>query len=222
MMPNFPPAAPPVVVTPSERVLLFGDRFSEPGGVLSTTETILSSGIKVKLDPLVHNAVAAALLAAEQSGSLRLEIRQGKAMFGLMSTQAVHMVPGPRAVTWPQGSLESYAGQAAATQPGVANWVSALIGQRQETPQYRIVNVIKHGLATRGVLHAEQKTTLKVFTSVTYSLPPAVRASAEQSGTAHVQEMLARCQHERPQVWNEIVRGIKSGIAWMTESSQRD
>jgi hypothetical protein len=212
--------APPVVVTPSERVLLFGDRFSEPGGMLSTTEAILSTGNKVKLDPLVHHAVAAALLAAEQSGSLRLEIRDGKAMFGLMKTQNLHMVPGPRTVAWPQGSLESYASQAVATQPGVGNWVSAIIHERQQTPAYRIVNIIKHGLATRGVLHAEQKTSLKIFTSVTYSLPPANLAAAERGGFAHVQEMLARCQRERPQVWEALIRGIKSGIAWMTEQDR--
>ena len=105
---SHPQNAAPLVVTPSERVLLFGDRFAKPAGVLGHGEVVLSSGAKVSADDLAVQAIAAAYLACEQAGAARLETRQGKAMFGLLKTQALHLAPGQKRVGWPEGSLESW------------------------------------------------------------------------------------------------------------------
>lgn len=215
-----PQAAPaPLVLTPSERVLLFGDRFSTPAGMLGYSEVVLSSGNKVDADKLATSALAAAFLANEQAGAIALEPRQGKAMFGLMKTEHLHAVPGPRQVGWPEGSLERVIAGSVQHQPKVDDLVSGIIGQRSKSPAQAICARVKAALAQRGVLHAEEKKTLKIFTSVTYSLPDHARHAAEQGGTAHVEQTLAAAQQQRPQVWALLTRNIKSAITFMTESS---
>jgi hypothetical protein len=211
-------AAAPLAVTPSERVLLFGDRFSKPAGMLGYSEVVLSSGNKVDADALAMNALAVAFLANEQSGAIRLELRPGKAMFGLMKTEHLHAVPGQRQVGWPDGSLERVIAISVQNAPKVSDLVSGIIGQRSQSPEQALCNRVKAGLAMRGVLAAEEKKTLKFFTTVTYSLPPHTRQAAEQGGTAHVEGMLNAAQQQRPQIWAQLTRNIKSAFTAMTET----
>lgn len=212
-------AAAPLVLTPSERVLLFGDRFSTLAGVLGYSEVVLSSGNKVDADKLATSVLAAAFLANEQAGAVVLELRQGKAMFGLMKTEHLHAVPGARQVGWPEGSLERVIATSVQNHPKVDDLVSGIIGQRSNSPAQAICARVKAGLASRGVLHAEEKKTLKIFTSVNYSLPEHVRRAAEQGGTAHVEQTLAAAQQQRPQIWAQLTRNIKSAITFMTQSN---
>jgi len=217
-MSNAQPHAAPLVLTPSERVLIFGDRFSTPAGMLGYGEVVLSSGNKVSADKLALNLVTAAFLANEQAGAIGLELRLGKAMFGLMKTEKLHAVPGQRQVGWPHGSLEAVIAQSAQQHPKVDDLVGGILGQKSNSPAQRICGMAKAALAQRGVLHAEEKKTLKVFTSVTYSLPEN-RFAAEQSGFAHVEQMLRACEQQRPQLWAALVRDIKGAFTWMTESN---
>lgn len=217
---SHPQNAAPLVFTPSERVLLFGDRFAKPAGMLGFGEVVLSSGVKVGADDLAVQAIAAAYLACEQAGAVRLEIRHGKAMFGLMNTRNLHLVPGQRQVNWPEGSLESWVVQGAAREPKVSDFSQALLCSGKEySPAQTMFARLKEALAARGILHAEQKTTLKVFTSVSYTLPDHARAAAEQGGTQHVQAMLDACRTQRPDVWKELTDGIRAAINGMTASS---
>ncbi|HET7232491.1 MAG TPA: hypothetical protein VFJ16_20955 [Longimicrobium sp.] len=214
-------AAAPLVFTPSERVLLFGDRFAKPAGMLGHGEVVLGSGAKVGADDLAVNAIAAAYLACEQAGAVRLETRQGKAMFGLMKTRNLHLVPGQKPVSWPEGSLENWVVQGAPREPKVSDFTQALLCNGKEySPAQTMFARLKAALAGRGILHADQKTTLKVFTSVTYALPDHVRAAAEQGGTQHVQAMLDACRQQRPELWKELTDAIKAAINWMTASGE--
>jgi len=209
----------PLVLTPSERVLLFGDRFARPAGMLGHGEVVLSSGAKVGADELAVNAVAAAYLACEQAGAVRLEIRQGKAMFGLVSTRNLHVAPGHKHVSWPEGSLESWVVQAAGREPRVSDLTQGLLcSGKENSPSQAMFERLKAALAARGILQAESKTTLKVFTSVTYAFPGHARAAAEQGGTQHVQALLDACRQQRPDVWKELADDIKAAINAMTAS----
>jgi hypothetical protein len=212
-------AGVPLAITPSERVLLFGDRFSKPAGMLGYSEVVLTSGNKVDADTLATSAVAAAFLANEQAGAIRLEPRQGKAMFGLMKSEHLHAVPGPRQVGWPDGSLERVISVSVQQHPKVDDLVSRIIQTRVQSPGQMLCNRVKSGMAHRGVLYAEEKKTLKIFSSVTYHLPDHTRHAAEQTGAAHVEQMLAATQQQRPQLWALLTRNIKSAITFMTETS---
>jgi hypothetical protein len=218
-MSNPQPAAAPLVLTPSERVLIFGDRFSTPAGMLGYSEVVLSSGSKVDADRLAQNLFAAAFLANEQAGAIGLELRQGKAMFGLMKTEKLHAIPGHKQVRWPQGSLEAVIAASVQRHPEVDDLVGGILGEKTNSPAQSLCARAKAALAARGVLHAEEKKTLKVFTSITYSLPGHARAAAEQTGAGHVEQMLRACQQQRPQLWAALVRDIKAGITWATASN---
>lgn len=213
-------SAAPLVFTPSERVLLFGDRFAKPAGMMGYGEVVLTSGAKVSADDLAVHAIAAAFLACEQAGAVRLEPRQGKAMFGLMKTSDLHVVPGQRHVTWPEGSLESWIVQGAQGGHKVSDLSQRLLAPGQvNSPSQTMFVRLKGALAQRGILHGQQKTTLAVFTSVDYTLPAQARAAAEHGGTQHVQAMLDTCRQQRPQLWNDLTREIRAAITWMTSSN---
>ncbi len=212
-------AAAPLVFTPSERVLLFGDRFAKAAGMLGDNEVVLSSGARVNADDLAVNAIAAAYLACEQAGAVVLEIRQGKAMFGLVTTRSLHVAPGQKQVHWPDGSLESWVVQGAQRHPKLSELSRSLLCSGQEnSPAGTMFARLKAALAARGILHAETKTTLKVFSSVTYSLPDHARAAAEQGGSQHVLAMLENCRQQRPDLWKEMTGAIQSAINTMTAS----
>src|SRR3954468_11102476 len=123
-------AAAPLVLSPSERVLLFADRFSAPAGMLGYSEVSLSSGAKLEADRLAQRMLAAAFLANEQAGALMLDLRQGKALFGLMNKQTLHAVPGARSVSWPAGSLEAVIAASVVSQPKVTDLVSNILGSQ--------------------------------------------------------------------------------------------
>src|SRR5688500_850844 len=89
--------------TPSELVVLFGDRFADEGGMLTAKEEILTSGRKVSVEKVAKAAMAAAVLGAEQAGAVRLDPRAGKALFGLVKTRNLHLVPGASPEAFPRG-----------------------------------------------------------------------------------------------------------------------
>lgn len=210
--------AAPLVVTPSERVLLFGDQFARPAGMLGDREEVLSSGVKVIADDLAEKMILAAFLACERAGAVRLEQRQGKAMFGLRRTSHLHLVPGMGVARWPDLSLESRVVQIAHREPTLENAARPLVGgEKSDQPALGMFARIKGELAARGVVAAERKRTLRLFTSVAYSLPPHVRDDLTP-GLGGVGELLAACERQRPEVWIAMRRSIRSAIAGMTAS----
>lgn len=220
-MTNLESAAPPLVLTPSERVFLFGDRFTKPAGMLGYSEVVLSSGVKVGADELALVAIAAAYLACEQAGAVRFEERQGKALFGLVKTNALHVAPGQRPMAWPEGSLESWIVQGARSEPKVSEFSRSLLSNSTEySPSQTMFGRLKAALAHRGVLHAQEKKTLKVFSSIEYTLPDHARAAAEQGGTRHVEAMLDACRQQRPRLWNDLTAAIRGAISYMTTNSE--
>jgi hypothetical protein len=212
-------AAAGAALTPSECVLLYGDRFAKPAGMLGDKEVVLTSGVKVDADDLALQAIAAAFLACEQAGSLRFEHREGKALFGLMKTKSFHVAPAGGRGGWPAGSLEDWVGKGVQSSPKVVDLAKQLINTEPvRSPALTMFNRLKAGLANRGLLHAESKTTLKVFTTVTYSATEATNA-AERGGAEAAKRLLASAKEGRAELWKELSREIQSAINWMTQSS---
>ncbi|HEX8697014.1 MAG TPA: hypothetical protein VF746_31640 [Longimicrobium sp.] len=212
-------SASPATFTPSELVVLFGDRFAEEGGMLTAKEEVLTSGKKVSAEKLAHAAMAAALLAAEQSGAVRLEVRRTKALFGLMKGEKLHVVPGPRPSAWPAGTVEAAIAESAPSGPEASDLFGALIGAKTANASQRFVSVVKAGLAGRGLLGTEQKKTLMVFTTMHFTLPDATRAAAGRASTDPVRDLLRSAEQGRPHEWSLMMKAIRAAITWMTETS---
>jgi hypothetical protein len=212
-------ASSSAALTPSECVMVYGDRFAKPAGMLGDKEVVLASGTKVDADDLAVHAMAAAFLACEQAGSIRFEHREGKALFGLMKTKSFHVLPGGSRGGWPAGSLEDWVEKGAQNSPKVVDLGKGLLNDQEvRSPALVMFTRLKAGLAQRGLLHAESKTTLKVFTTVTYSATDATHAAA-RGGTEAAQRLLAGAKESRPDFWKELARELQSAVTWMTQSS---
>jgi hypothetical protein len=68
------------------------------------------------------------------------------------------------------------------------------------------------------VLQAEEKKTLKLFTSIVYTLPEAKRAAVQSAGSEHVQALLAACERDQPELWTALLKAIRAALVRMTES----
>lgn len=212
-------AAAGAALTPSECVLLYGDRFAKQAGMLGDKEVVLTSGTKVDADDLALQAIAAAFLACEQAGSVRFDHREGKALFGLMKTRSFHVVPTGARTGWAPGSLEDWVEKGVHDSPKVVDLAKGLIHTEPvRSPAQTMFNRLKAGLAARGLLNAESKTTLKVFTTVTYAATPATTA-AERGGAEAAKRLLAAAKEGRADLWKELSREVQSAINWMTQSS---
>lgn len=221
-MTDLRPAPAPPAFAPSELVLVFGDRFAPEGGMLTTRDEVMTSGVKVHAQKLMDAAVGAAVWAVHGSGAARLEVRETRAMFGLMKKRHVHLVPGSATSTFPAGSLEAYLAGSAAAAPRLQDVLQAYIAAEVTDPATRVLALMKAGLAERGLLEREARTTLKVFTTVSYTLPAETRAAAERAPLEPVQALLRDAEQRAPELHRAVRKAIDGARTMMTESSSSD
>ena len=203
---------------PSELVLLFGDRFTPEAGMLASKEEILTSGVKVNSEKLMNAAVGAAVWAVHRAGAATLEIRPGKALFGLMKTQKLHVVRGAAPSTFPAHSLESRIVEASASGPELQKVLEAYIGGETMDPPARVLALMKAGMAERGLLGTEERKTMMVFTAVAYTLPDTTRAAAEAASLDAVQSLLRDAEQREPELFKAVQKAIDAARVMMTES----
>src|SRR5512135_2417894 len=107
-------SVPGSYLTPSELVYLNGEKFAQKAGVFNKIK-LMHLDLSVNDAQLVQKVVAAAFLVNEQVGTLRLEVRAKKALFGLASVQALYAEPCGVQHPWPEHTLEAvfptYAGR---------------------------------------------------------------------------------------------------------------
>jgi hypothetical protein len=204
--------------TPSELVVLFGDRFAPEAGMLASKEEVLTSGVKVNAQRLMEEALSAALLAVHASGAARLEERTGTTLFGLMKKHTLHLVRGTGASLFPAGSVEAALVAAAS---GREAWeaLTGWIGHESTDPSVRILSLIKEGLAARGLLEVRERKALKLFTVSTFVLPDAARHAASAEPLEPVQELLRQGRQREPGLWKAVQKAIDTARAQMTERS---
>lgn len=203
---------------PSELVLLFGDRFMPEAGMLASKEEVLTSGVKVNSEKLMNFAVGAAVWAVHRSGVVTLEVRQGKALFGLMKTQKLHVVRGGAPSPFPAHSLESRIVEASASGPELQKVLEAYIGGETADPPARALGGMKAGMAERGLLGKEERKTMMVFTSVGYTLPDTTRAAAEAASLEAVQSLLREAEQRETELFRAVQKAIDGARVMMTES----
>jgi hypothetical protein len=203
---------------PSELVILFGDRFVPEAGMLETKEEVLTSGVKVGSQALMEAAMKAALYAVHRSGAARLDVRAGKAMFGLMNTTKVFLLPGSGTASFPAGTLESALVEAAALEQEVVDVLSHFIGEEVSNPPQRALGLMKRGMSERGLLEAQMKTTMMVFTTIDYVLPAATRAAAQAQPLEPVQQLLREAEQREPELDRAVQKAIDAARVRMTES----
>jgi hypothetical protein len=204
---------------PSELVILFGDRFAPEAGLLASKEEILTSGVKVNSEKLMNVAIKAALYTVHRSGAAKLQVRAGKALFGLMNTQKLFLLQGAGTASFPSGSLEAYLLEQAVLETEVEDVLKAFIGEEVSNPPQRALGLMKRGLSERGLLEAEMKKSLLVFATIDYVLPAATRMAAEAESVEPVLQLLREFEQREPELDKAAQKALDGARVAMTSSS---
>jgi hypothetical protein len=219
--------ANPAYLTPSEHVYLNGEKFAPKAGIFGKTR-LMHMDFDANVVQLVQAIFAAAFLTLEQQGTLRLEIRPKKVLFGLASTKALFADSvGPMAA-WPAQTIEAalpgLAYQLASNkgQNEVYGIVYAWLGQDFSSPYEEVLTRLKNGLTARNLLEAREERTLKIFTRTVYALPEATRQLALAQSIQPVQQLSAWCQQTRPEIWDSLNNQIKKEVSARQEKSDDD
>lgn len=215
----------PATLSASEMVYLQGEKFSPKAGVFNKIK-LLHVDQDVNVNELVMNLLAAAFLWAEESGAVRLEIRQKKVLLGLAKSTTLFVDP-VRPVDFPMDSFESaiypLAGQfAAKNQNEVSNVIYAWMGADSSSPWSEVVKKVQWGLARRGLLEVIEEKKLKIFTVSHFEIPLATVQLANTLRPDGIQAMFLRCQQTRPDLWKLLNKQIKSGVDSRQEQSRSD
>ncbi len=209
------------MLTPSEIVLLNGERFAPRAG-LTHKFHLLHMEQDVSLTHLAQSMAVAAILANEQVGTLRLDPCERKTLFGLAKT-TVLLVHPLRPLAWPEPSLEGdlarLAAQVSAEKDGGEVWrlLDAWLAQDCPDPYARLVERVEANLAQRGLLHAETRTKMKIFSTTAYSLPESTRLMGLRSLSSA--EALLHSAQQQPERWRPLNEQVVKGIAGRTEHS---
>ncbi|HEX8320150.1 hypothetical protein [Longimicrobium sp.] len=213
------PASAANAFSSSELVVLFGDQFVPDASMLSSKEEILTSGVRVNSQTLMEKAMHAAVWTLQRAGAVRLEIRQGKALFGLIRTRKLHLVRGTASASYPGGSLEAHLVEAAGMENELDGVLAAFIGQDSHDPPARAIGLMKRGLYGRGLLEVVEEKTLMVFTSIRYVLPASTRELASRQSVQPIKQLLAEVEQKEPELFKAVDKAIDSARVKMTEDS---
>lgn len=207
--------------TASELVLLNGDQFSKSarlGGF-----ELLQGGAKVSADQLGLNAIAAAFLANEQMGAIRLEIRPQKKLFGLMTATPIFVELTSGDNQWPAGTLEAAIldilrqRQATGKPTEVHQVIYDWLGEDSSAPWSDVLTNVQRGLAGRGLLEMTQEKKMKIFTTTRFELPHSTATLAQQYPPSPAQQLLSQAQQSRKDIWDKLSGQIRQAISNRTE-----
>ena len=213
-------------LAPSELVLFKGEQFAKKS--FSGNIKLLHTDTKVSAKGVGQAIMLAALLANEQTGAVRLEVGQKKALMGLRKVNTLFVTPGDITVSWPDNSLESeirpLAEQLLADKG--RNEVSTIfytwLRKDSANPWQSAVEYIKDGLASRGCLDKIEQKKLKIFTLTHYELPESTSSLAAQQSAEPIKQLLTTCEQTRPEVWKFLVKHIKTAISRRTIRDNTD
>lgn len=216
------------VLTPSEVVLVHGERFSKPE---KNGYTVPRGGAVVDSDTLGNVALQAALLANEQAGAIRLEEGTEKRIFGLFKSKVIRAVLGASEPEWPEGSFEAQIHERVKAQGAgegieIRALVIALFSDDVPNPASSVLDRVCGAMHLRGLTDVETRETksLKIFTvkSTVSVLNAAGTALAGRYPAEPARELLTSFARTRPDAWKLIEAAIRSGLTARQEMQDYD
>lgn len=204
------------LLTPSEAVLLYGDRFLKKAML---GEKPLLGEHKVSITDHAEKIMTAAIIANQQRGFVTLNIEKGKALFGLVKTQKLRIAPGSGVPDWPEESTESALVRALGQNTvDLDDLVISFIGDISSSPGMDYIARVKGGLAARGIVTAEKKKVLGIFSSTNISLTPEQRARIEQQGFQPAQALLTDAGNGDKEIFDKVESAVSEAFANRTRS----
>jgi hypothetical protein len=212
-------------LAPSEVVALKGDLFAPSAGMLNSWK-LAGSETKVSGPPLAQNMLAAAFLALEQAGDVRLEQGKKKATLGLREVDTVLVTPTGQPSNWPAGSFEAKIIASARTRQSsnrnnIKDIVFDILEQNAGLVWDWALRLAHNNMAKRGLLGSEAKKGL--FSGpARYSLTPATSAALAQANPAEIQQLLQASGKSRPEFFQLLNKEIKKGLDSRKEAADTD
>jgi hypothetical protein len=225
MSTNFVPSTTSPLA-PSELVYLNGESFAKK--VMVGNVKLLHSGNSVSVAQLGQAIMAVAILASEQAGAIRLEVRQKKALLGLRTVNGLYVVPTDFAAAWPAYSLESMVRplaeqlQADKESNEVTNILYSWLREDTASPWQSSIELLKEGMAARGILTKVEEKKLMVLKVTHYEIPASTTALVSQFSVEPYRQLLEMCENGRPEVWKLLDKQIKEAIRSRTEEADVD
>jgi hypothetical protein len=210
-------------LAPSEVVVLKGDLFAPSAGVLNSWK-LVGTETKVSTPPLAQNMFAAAFLALEKAGDVRLEQGKKKVTFGLREVDTVLVIPNGQSTHWPAGSFEakiltSARNRQASNSNTIKDIVYDALGQDASVVWSWALSLAHQGMASRGILGAEARKGLLSSGQTQYTLTPATSAALTRANPAAIQQLLQSCAQGRPGLFQLLNNEIKVGLKSRQEAS---
>ena len=206
-------------LTPSEIVLLHGDRFAGEAGMLRGKTELLTAARKVSTDQLAEAALAAMVLGSEQAGGVRLEARTKKVLFGLMSRQTLYVEAAGGAAP-PAGTLEAeFRARLGTGQKEVDDVIYEMLERDTSYPADDVLDRVRGGLFARGLLERDEVKKLKFFTSYVYRLAAVTPDLLREQPADPVRRLLDECERSRPEVWQLLKKHVGAALSRRTEQS---
>jgi len=207
-------------LTPSETVLLFGDRFVKKS---MFGEKLMLADMKVSIGDLAETMMTAGILASQARGFVTLNIEKGKALFGLMKTEKLKISRGKNTPDWPQQSFEArLLNTLGNNEMELDDLIIAYIGGIAASPESDFVAQVKGELAQRGIITAEVKKVLGLSVGVNTSVTPQQRARIEQNGSGDVTALIANAEKTQPEILKKIKSSVSSAFSNRTQQSGPD
>ena len=205
------------ILTPSEAVLLFGDRFQKKSML---GEKLLLADHKVSTAELAEKMMTAAILGNQARGFVTLSVEKGKALFGLMKTEKLMITPGSAAPDWPAQSSEAGLLNALGRNTmELKDLLIAYIGGIAASPEGDYIAGVKGGLAERGIVTAQVKKLLGLSVGTNVSITPEQRARIEQNGPSSAQSLLSDAEKSQKEILEKIRNSVSSAFANRTQSA---
>jgi hypothetical protein len=198
--------------TPSELILLNGDKFSpeakdKEGHQLLCTEGTVSGPF------LAGMCVAAAILGNHEENALEIEIKQKRGLLRSRSENMVCIHPAGAPPSWNGYTLESAilytSGQLFG--PGgdysVRNVVYSLLLKDHKVPWKKILEIVEWGLASSNWLIPVEGEAAAAF-QTPFICPAKVKDLAFAQPIEPVQNFLNDCKKNTPETWKLILAEI--------------
>jgi hypothetical protein len=202
--------------TPSEFILLTGDKFSPEKTGDNSLPLLCSDGTVdgVYLSVLM---CAAAILANEEEGALTLELTTTKKMFGLKESTHLIMRPAGVPTNWNGFTLESgvvFICSQAYAMPGdysVQNTIYNILVENRKQPWMKIVEMVEWGLAASNWLMPVEGEAAAAF-STPFICPANVRELVLSQDSSPVVKLLTTCKKARPEIWKQLTFEINQAF----------
>jgi len=208
-----------LALTPSELILLRADEFVPAASALDSINMIgkfdlLHKPGKVQARASSQMLFSAALLAAEQSGHLRLEIASAKGILGFFSSPTIIAFAANGTTGWPESSLENRVIRAVQRQGQLT--VAQIVYEVLEYDDSRYFNLapelVKKALAARDLLLKEQNTQFLIVKTTSYYLPESTFQLVAAQPVEPVRQLINDSRRNDYRLWKLLQGAIEKGM----------